>query len=125
MVEGAGDAASVELIGWYDDFAAGAAAQARAARRGDCGKPSEAGLRLTQETASAVSQPDGESPNNLAIDYSNFKRSLKNLETQYEHLLHLPPDYPSFVHEAMTESVIQRFEVCYDALWKSTQASPH
>ena len=54
----------------------------------------------------------------MAIDYSNFKRSLKNLETQYEHLLHLPPDYPSFVHEAMTESVIQRFEISYDALWK-------
>ncbi len=54
----------------------------------------------------------------MAIDYSNFKRSLKNLEMQHEHLLHLSPDYPSFVHEAMAESVIQRFEVCYDALWK-------
>ena len=54
----------------------------------------------------------------MAIDYSNFQRSLKNLEMQHEHLLHLSPDYPSFVHEAMAESVIQRFEVCYDALWK-------
>ena len=54
----------------------------------------------------------------MAIDYSNFKRSLKNLEMQHEHLLHLSPDYPSFVREAMAESVIQRFEICYDALWK-------
>ena len=55
---------------------------------------------------------------NAAIDYGAFKRSLKNLEMQHEHLLHLSPDYPSFVHEGMAESVIQRFETCYDALWK-------
>ena len=54
----------------------------------------------------------------MTIDYSNFKTSLENLETQNEHLLHLSPDYPSFVHEAMAESVIRRFEVCYDTLWK-------
>ena len=54
----------------------------------------------------------------MAIDYSNFKTSLENLETQNEHLLHLSPDYPSFVHEAMAESVIRRFEICYDTLWK-------
>ena len=54
----------------------------------------------------------------MTIDYSNFKTSLENLETQNEHLLHLSPDYPSFVHEAMAESVIRRFEICYDTLWK-------
>ena len=54
----------------------------------------------------------------MAIDYSNFKMSLKNLETQHAHLLRLSPDYPSFVHEAMAESVIQRFEICYDTLRK-------
>ncbi len=54
----------------------------------------------------------------MTIDYSNLKQSLKNLETQHEHLLHLPADYPSFVHEGMAESVIQRFETCYDVLWK-------
>ena len=53
-----------------------------------------------------------------AIDYSNFRMSLKNLETQHGHLTHLSPDYPSFIHEAMAESVIQRFETCYDTLWK-------
>ena len=54
----------------------------------------------------------------MAIDYGNFQKSLKNLEMQHQHLLHLSPHYPSFVHEAMAESVIQRFETCYDALWK-------
>ena len=54
----------------------------------------------------------------MSVDYSNLKKSLKNLETQNEHLLHLSPDYPSFVQEGMAESVIQRFEICYDALWK-------
>ena len=55
----------------------------------------------------------------MAIDYSNFKASLKNLEIQHEHLLDLSPDYPLFVHEGMAESVIQRFENCYDVLWKT------
>lgn len=54
----------------------------------------------------------------MAIDYSNFSTSLKNLETQHEHLLNLPSSFPAYVHEGMTESVIQRFEICYDALWK-------
>jgi len=54
----------------------------------------------------------------VAIDYSNFSTSLKNLETQHEHLLNLPSSFPAYVHEGMTESVIQRFEICYDALWK-------
>ena len=53
------------------------------------------------------------------IDYSNLKMSLQNLETQHENLLHLSPDYPPFVHEGMAESVIQRFEICYDTLWKT------
>ncbi len=54
----------------------------------------------------------------MTIDYSNLKQSLKNLEVQHEHLLHLSLDYPQFVHEGMAESVIQRFETCYDTLWK-------
>lgn len=54
----------------------------------------------------------------MAIDYSNFRTSLKNLETQHEHLLNLPSSFPAYVHEGMAESVIQRFEICYDALWK-------
>ncbi|MDE2903680.1 MAG: nucleotidyltransferase substrate binding protein [Chloroflexota bacterium] len=54
----------------------------------------------------------------MPIDYGNFRRSLKNLETQHEYLLHHTSAYPLFVQEGMAESVIQRFETCYDALWK-------
>ena len=56
---------------------------------------------------------------NANLDYGNFKSSLKNLETQHEHLLDLPPDFPEYVREGMAESVIQRFETCYDTLWKT------
>jgi len=55
---------------------------------------------------------------NVAVDYSLFQRSLRNLEVQHDHLLHLSPEYPLFVHEGMAESVIQRFKTCYDMLWK-------
>jgi hypothetical protein len=54
----------------------------------------------------------------VAVDYSLFQRSLKSLEVQYDHLLNLSPEYPPFVHEGMAESVSQRFETCYDMLWK-------
>ena len=55
----------------------------------------------------------------MAIDYGNFRASLKNLETQHENLHNLSLNYPLFVHEGMEESVIQRFETCYDTLWKA------
>ena len=53
------------------------------------------------------------------IDYRNFQMSLKNLEEQYEHFLTLTPSWPIFIQEAMSESVVQRFEVCYDTMWKA------
>ena len=53
------------------------------------------------------------------LDYDKFYLSLKSLEAQHQHLAHLSPDYPAYVHEAMAESVIQRFETCYDTLWKT------
>ncbi len=56
---------------------------------------------------------------NTGLDYGNFKNSLKNLETQYEHLLNLSSEHPAYIREGMTESVIQRFETCYDSLWKA------
>ena len=55
----------------------------------------------------------------MPIDYRNLRLSLKNLETQHRHLLDLSSDFPAFVQEGMAESVIQRFEVCYDTLWKT------
>ena len=52
------------------------------------------------------------------IDYDNFRRSLKNLELQYDNYLHMGSGFPQLIEEAVSESVIQRFEICYDSLWK-------
>lgn len=52
------------------------------------------------------------------IDYDNFKKSLEHLELQYENYRTLDPSLPVLTREAVGESVIQRFETCYDSLWK-------
>ncbi|BCX80581.1 hypothetical protein MIT9_P0155 [Methylomarinovum caldicuralii] len=52
------------------------------------------------------------------IDFGKFKRALALLESQYGHLQTLDPKLPDWMHEAVAESVIQRFETCYDCLWK-------
>ena len=52
-------------------------------------------------------------------DYGSFRRSLKNLELQNDNRKSSPSDLPQLMSEAVDESVIQRFEVCYDVLWKS------
>ena len=53
------------------------------------------------------------------IEYNNFKRSLKDLELQNANRKQLPLDLPQLMHEGIDESVIQRFEICYDTLWKT------
>ena len=52
------------------------------------------------------------------IDYENFGRSLKNLELQHENYQNLDDGLSTLMKEAVAESVIQRFETCYDSLWK-------
>ena len=54
------------------------------------------------------------------IDYEKFEKSLKHLEEQYKNYLTLDEkDYLSEIDkEGIAESVIQRFETCYDTLWK-------
>jgi nucleotidyltransferase substrate binding protein (TIGR01987 family) len=54
------------------------------------------------------------------IDYEKFKKSLKHLELQYENykLSQSRPELTEIDREAIAESVIQRFETCYDTLWK-------
>lgn len=52
------------------------------------------------------------------IDYDNFQKSLKRLEEQYENYQVLDESLPDVTQEAIAESVIQRFETCYDCLWK-------
>ena len=53
------------------------------------------------------------------IDYGNFSSSLKNLELQYENYLNLDDELPQLMKEAVAESVVQRFEICYETSWKT------
>lgn len=52
------------------------------------------------------------------IDYDKFQKSLEHLELQYRNHKSMDSGQPKLIREAVTESVIQRFETCYDSLWK-------
>lgn len=52
------------------------------------------------------------------IDYSKFRSSLKRLEEQNGNYRQANPALSGLDREAIAESVIQRFETCYDCLWK-------
>jgi len=52
------------------------------------------------------------------IDYSKFEKALKHLQAQFENYKTLDPSLPELIQEAVSESVIQRFETCWDCLWK-------
>ena len=54
------------------------------------------------------------------IDYDKLKKSLKHLELQFANykLAQDRLELTEIDREAIAESVIQRFETCYDTLWK-------
>ena len=54
------------------------------------------------------------------IDYAKFEKSLKHLEAQLQNYRAAAErtELKKIDREAIEESVIQRFEVCYDCLWK-------
>ena len=52
------------------------------------------------------------------IEYDKFQLSLKRLEEQYGNYRQFDNSLPELTQEAIAESVIQRFETCYDCLWK-------
>ena len=52
------------------------------------------------------------------IDYSKYRLSLKRLEEQHENYQNLDPDLSVLNRDGIKESVIQRFETCYDCMWK-------
>lgn len=52
------------------------------------------------------------------IEYEKFQKALKHLELQYTNYTTLDHALPELIQEAVAESVIQRFETCYDAMWK-------
>ena len=52
------------------------------------------------------------------IEYDKFQKSLKHLELQFENYTSMEETEPVLMREAVAESVIQRFETCYDCMWK-------
>jgi nucleotidyltransferase substrate binding protein (TIGR01987 family) len=54
------------------------------------------------------------------IDYGKLQKALKHLELQYANHQQVQsrPELTEIDREAIAESVIQRFETCYDTLWK-------
>ena len=52
------------------------------------------------------------------IEYGKFQMSLRRLEEQHENYRNPDASFPDLIQEAIAESVIQRFETCYDCLWK-------
>ncbi|MEO5377839.1 MAG: nucleotidyltransferase substrate binding protein [Magnetococcus sp. DMHC-6] len=55
------------------------------------------------------------------IDNDKLKKSLKHLELQFANYnqAHHRHELLDIDREAIAESVIQRFETCYDTLWKT------
>ena len=52
------------------------------------------------------------------IEYDKFRMSLARLEEQHANYRNPDASLPDLIQEAIAESVIQRFETCYDCLWK-------
>ena len=52
------------------------------------------------------------------IEYDKFQKSLNHLKRQFENYQTLDPKLPSLIQEGVAGSVIQRFETCYDCMWK-------
>ncbi|RYE13989.1 MAG: nucleotidyltransferase [Sphingobacteriaceae bacterium] len=54
------------------------------------------------------------------IDYSKYEKSLKHLELQFNNYNQSQDrsNLTALDREAIAESVIQRFETCFDCLWK-------
>lgn len=52
------------------------------------------------------------------IEYDKFKKSLKRLQLQFNNYESLDENFPELIQEGIAESVIQRFETCWDCLWK-------
>lgn len=54
------------------------------------------------------------------IDYAKFRKSLQHLELQFANYQSVAQrmDLAELDKEAIAESVIHRFETCYDCLWK-------
>ena len=54
-----------------------------------------------------------------SMDYDKFIGSLQRLQEQHHHLSRDSADLSEWIIDAAKESVIQRFEVCFDTSWKT------
>jgi len=52
------------------------------------------------------------------IEYDKYQKSLKHLELQFNNYKAMDDSLPELIQEAVAESVVQRFETCWDCLWK-------
>ena len=52
------------------------------------------------------------------LDYGRFRQSLARLEEQYANFCRPDISLPQLHQEAVAESVVRRFKLCYDCLWK-------
>ena len=52
------------------------------------------------------------------IQYDKFRKSLERLIEQYENFNKHDSTLPRIMQESVAESLIQRFETCYNCLWK-------
>ncbi|GHU06029.1 hypothetical protein FACS1894158_11070 [Betaproteobacteria bacterium] len=52
------------------------------------------------------------------IDYTKLQKSIAHLDAQFQNWHTLDKTLPPLLQEAVAESVIQRFEICYDCTWK-------
>ena len=52
------------------------------------------------------------------LEYEKLKQSLTRLKEQYEFFQSNKDDFSGLVEEAMKESIIKRFDICFDTLWK-------
>ena len=52
------------------------------------------------------------------IEYDKFQKALKRLKIQVENYQTLDENLPELIQEAIAESAIQRFQTCWDCLWK-------
>lgn len=59
------------------------------------------------------------------IDLATLRTALTNLEEQHNHLHQLESDAPRLTREGITESALQRFEICYDMAWKMLRRHLH
>jgi len=57
------------------------------------------------------------------IDCDKFQKALKHLELQFQNYraAQARPELTELDREGIAESVIQRFETCYDTLWKDVK----